>query len=68
MRMISRYYKMSEVREAILAALSILRGVKSLFNVEAIEDTFCYLLDKEIFLDLLKKALLCRPPLGKVFK
>lgn len=37
-------------------ALSIIRGVKSLFNVEAIEDTFCYLLDKEIFLDLLKKS------------
>lgn len=36
-------------------ALSIIRGVKSLFNVEAIEDTFCYLLEKEIFLDLLKR-------------
>ena len=37
-------------------ALSIIRSVKSLFNVQAIEDTFCYLLDKEIFLDLLKKS------------
>lgn len=36
-------------------ALSIIRGVKSLFTVEAIEDTFCYLLEKEIFLDLLKR-------------
>ncbi|MGC8602614.1 MAG: DUF294 nucleotidyltransferase-like domain-containing protein, partial [Desulfomonilaceae bacterium] len=36
-------------------ALSIIRGVKSLFTVQAIEDTFCYLLEKEIFLDLLKR-------------
>ncbi len=36
-------------------ALSIIRGVKSLFSVEAIEDTFCYLLEKDIFLDLLKR-------------
>ncbi|MGC8660504.1 MAG: DUF294 nucleotidyltransferase-like domain-containing protein [Desulfomonilaceae bacterium] len=36
-------------------ALSIIRGVKSLFTVEAIEDTFCYLLEKEVFLDLLKR-------------
>ncbi|MFA6222098.1 MAG: DUF294 nucleotidyltransferase-like domain-containing protein [Desulfomonilaceae bacterium] len=37
-------------------ALSIIRGVRSLFTVEAIEDTFCYLLEKEMFLDLLKKS------------
>jgi CBS domain-containing protein len=37
-------------------ALSIIRDVKSLFNVEAIEDTFCYLLEKHIFLDLLKNS------------
>jgi len=37
-------------------ALSIIRGVKSLFNVEAIEDTFCYLLEKEVFLNLLKRS------------
>ncbi len=36
-------------------ALSIIRGVKSLFTVEAIEDTFCYLLEKQVFLDLLKR-------------
>lgn len=35
-------------------ALAIIRGSRSNLNVETVEDTFCYLLPKELFLDLIQ--------------
>jgi CBS domain-containing protein len=35
--------------------LSIISGGKAVFNVTAIEDTFCYLLDREIFMELIRE-------------
>ncbi|MFH0823810.1 MAG: DUF294 nucleotidyltransferase-like domain-containing protein [Pseudomonadota bacterium] len=35
-------------------ALSIIRGSQASFNVETVEDTFCFLIDKETFLELIK--------------
>ena len=35
-------------------ALAIIRGSRSNLNVETVEDTFCYLLDKDLFLDLIQ--------------
>ena len=39
---------------AYFGALSLLRGTKSDFTVEALEDTFCFLVDKESFLDVVR--------------
>ena len=35
-------------------ALGIIRGYKANMNVETVEDTFCYLLEKETFLELIR--------------
>jgi CBS domain-containing protein len=35
-------------------ALGIIRGSKANLNVETVEDTFCYLLEKEVFLELVQ--------------
>ncbi|MGC8907176.1 MAG: DUF294 nucleotidyltransferase-like domain-containing protein [Desulfomonilaceae bacterium] len=35
-------------------ALGIIRNSKANFNVETVEDTFCYLIDKDTFLDLVR--------------
>ncbi|MDD3472195.1 MAG: putative nucleotidyltransferase substrate binding domain-containing protein [Syntrophaceae bacterium] len=35
--------------------LSIISGGKSIFDVTAIEDTFCYLLDRDTFMDLIRE-------------
>lgn len=35
-------------------ALGVIRNAKATFNVETVEDTFCYLLEKEKFLDLIR--------------
>ncbi len=37
-------------------ALGIIRGSRSNLNVETVEDTFCYLLEKEAFLDLVRSS------------
>ncbi len=39
---------------AAFGALSIVRGEKAALNVEAVEDTFCFLLEKESFLRLVQ--------------
>ncbi len=39
---------------AYFGALSLLRGAKSDFTVEALEDTFCFLVAKESFLDVVR--------------
>lgn len=36
-----------------IGALGIIRGTPANFNVETVEDTFCFLLSREIFLDLI---------------
>ena len=36
-----------------IGALGIIRGTPANFNVETVEDTFCFLLSKDIFLDLI---------------
>jgi len=38
---------------AAFGALNILRGNRAELNVEAVEDTFCFLLEKEAFLELI---------------
>ncbi len=38
---------------ASVGALGIIRGTRANLNVETVEDTFCFLLPKEIFLDLI---------------
>lgn len=40
---------------AYIGALGIIRGTKANLNIETVEDTFCYLIPKEIFLDLVNK-------------
>ncbi|HMK35253.1 MAG TPA: DUF294 nucleotidyltransferase-like domain-containing protein [Desulfomonilaceae bacterium] len=35
-------------------ALGIIRGSRANFNVETVEDTFCFLLDREVFLQLIQ--------------
>ncbi len=39
---------------AIIGALGIIRETKANMNIETIEDTFCYLLPKEVFLELVE--------------
>lgn len=39
---------------AYVGALGIIRGTKANLNIETVEDTFCYLIPKEIFLNLVK--------------
>lgn len=39
---------------AAFGASSLMKGRKAEFNVEAVEDTFCFLLDKEVFLKLVR--------------
>ncbi len=40
---------------AYIGALGIIRGTRANLNVETVEDTFCFLLPREIFLDLIEK-------------
>jgi len=39
---------------AYIGALGIIRGEKASLDIETVEDTFCYLLPREIFLDLVR--------------
>ncbi len=39
---------------AVFGALGIIRGAKASLNVEAVEDTFCILIDKDVFLHLVQ--------------
>lgn len=39
---------------AYIGALGIIRGTRANLNIETVEDTFCYLLPREIFLDLVR--------------
>lgn len=38
---------------AYIGALGIIRGTRANLNVETVEDTFCFLLPKQVFLDLI---------------
>ncbi len=38
---------------SVFGALGIIRGTKANLDVETVEDTFCFLLPKEVFLDLI---------------
>jgi CBS domain-containing protein len=40
---------------ASIGALAIIRGTAANLNIETVEDTFCFLLPREIFLDLIAK-------------
>ncbi|HID97577.1 MAG TPA: cyclic nucleotide-binding/CBS domain-containing protein [Thermodesulfobacteriaceae bacterium] len=40
---------------AYVGALPIIRGTRANLNVETVEDTFCFLLPREIFLDLIRE-------------
>ena len=40
---------------ASVGALAIIRGTPANLNIETVEDTFCFLLPREIFLDLIEK-------------
>ncbi len=40
---------------AYIGALAIIRGTRANLDVETVEDTFCFLLPKEVFLDLLQR-------------
>ncbi len=40
---------------AYVGALGIIRGTRANLNIETVEDTFCFLLPREIFLDLIQK-------------
>lgn len=40
---------------AYVGALAIIRGTPANLNIETVEDTFCFLLPREIFLDLIEK-------------
>jgi len=40
---------------ASVGALAIIRGTRANLNIETVEDTFCFLLPREIFLDLIEK-------------
>jgi CBS domain-containing protein len=40
---------------ASIGALAIIRGTTANLNIETVEDTFCFLLPREIFLDLIEK-------------
>ncbi len=40
---------------ASVGALAIIRGTAANLNIETVEDTFCFLLPREIFLDLIEK-------------
>ncbi len=40
---------------ATIGALAIIRGTRANLDVEMVEDTFCFLLPREIFLDLIQK-------------
>jgi CBS domain-containing protein len=40
---------------ASVGALAIIRGTHANLNIETVEDTFCFLLPREIFLDLIEK-------------
>lgn len=40
---------------AYIGALAIIRGTAANLNIETVEDTFCFLLPREIFLDLIEK-------------
>lgn len=39
---------------SVIGALGIIRGTRANLNIETIEDTFCYLLPKEVFLELVE--------------
>lgn len=39
---------------AVFGALGIIRGAKASLNVEAVEDTFCFLIDKNVFLRIVQ--------------
>ncbi len=41
---------------AYVGALGIIRGTRANLNIETIEDTFCFLLPREIFLELVKNT------------
>lgn len=40
---------------AYIGALAIIRGTPANLNIETVEDTFCFLLPREIFLELIEK-------------
>ena len=40
---------------ANIGALGIIRGTRANLNIETVEDTFCFLIPREIFLDLVRK-------------
>jgi len=40
---------------AVVGALGIIRGTKANLDVETVEDTFCFLLPKKVFLELINK-------------
>ena len=40
---------------SVFGALAIIRGTKANLDIETVEDTFCFLLPKEAFLDLINK-------------
>ncbi|MDH3329969.1 MAG: cyclic nucleotide-binding domain-containing protein, partial [Desulfobulbaceae bacterium] len=40
---------------SVVGALGIIRGTMANLDVETVEDTFCYLLPREVFLDLINK-------------
>ena len=39
---------------ANVGALGIIRGTKANLNIETVEDTFCFLIPREVFLDLVQ--------------
>ncbi|MEK6202409.1 MAG: cyclic nucleotide-binding domain-containing protein [Desulfobulbaceae bacterium] len=44
---------------AYIGALTIIRGTPANLNIETVEDTFCFLLPREIFLELIEKHASC---------
>jgi CBS domain-containing protein len=41
---------------AMVGALGIIRGTKANLNIETVEDTFCFLISREVFLDLVQHS------------
>jgi CBS domain-containing protein len=41
---------------ANVGALGIIRGTKANLNIETVEDTFCFLIPREVFLDLVQHS------------
>ncbi len=48
---------------ASIGALAIIRGTPANLNIETVEDTFCFLLPREIFLELIEK----QPAFGQYY-